>query len=234
MQRPQRATAPGQPTVWLRMARTSHSQSHITYRCKYCPACGQRADARHIITNECTYLRMPENVRDMLRQLLCAKIGQETLMLDAIESPEAHNMARALEKAAHTLFGDAPPPRNDEGWLEYTRGIRLLAGGLPEPSNDLMGLIKDGHNANFDPQKPPKRYTPGQPPAAKAATNQRQPPQAATSPGAMSADQLKTMKDDFMTTALRAARLTPPPPSNTAPPPEEPNDDSRYEQDAHF
>ena len=154
-------------------------------------------------------------------------------MLDTIKSPEAHNMARALEKVAHTLFGDVPPQRNDEGWQEYTRAIRLLAGGLPEPTNDVMRLIKDGHNANFDPQKLRKQYAPDQPPATEAATTQRQTPQAATSPGAMSADQLKTLKNEFMTTALRAARLTPQPP-NTAPTTEEPNDDSRYEQDAHF
>ena len=154
-------------------------------------------------------------------------------MLDTIKSPEAHNMARALEKVAHTLFGDVPPQRNDEGWQEYTRAIRLLAGGLPEPTNDEMRLIKDGHNANFDPQKLRKQYAPDQPPATEAATTQRQTPQAATSPGAMSADQLKTLKNEFMTTALRAARLTPQPP-NTAPTTEEPNDDSRYEQDAHF
>ena len=81
-------------------------------------------------------------------------------MLDTIKSPEAHNMARALEKVAHTLFGDVPPQRNDEGWQEYTRAIRLLAGGLPEPTNDVMRLIKDGHNANFDPQKLRKQYAP--------------------------------------------------------------------------
>ena len=108
---------------------------HITFRCQNCPACGQRADARHILTNECNHFRIPENVRNMLRQLLCDKIGKETLMLDAINTPEAHNMAQAIEKTANTLFGDTPPPRTVEGWKKYTRAIRLLAGGLPDSSS---------------------------------------------------------------------------------------------------
>ena len=45
---------------------------HITFRCHNCPACGHRADARHILTNECTYFKIPENVRNMLRHSYCA------------------------------------------------------------------------------------------------------------------------------------------------------------------
>jgi len=96
-----------------------------------------------------------------------------------------------------------------------------------------MRLIKDGHNANFDSHAPPKQHAPEQQPTETTDGNQHHPPQPATSPGPMSGDQLKTKKDEFMTTALRAARLTPLPP-NTAPPPEETKEDDRYEHDDHF
>ena len=216
--------------AWLGQA---IGQGSITYRCKECPACGMRADARHIITNECSYFKIPEEVRNMLRDLLGQKVGAETLMLQFINHPEAHSMASIIQETANTLFGDTPPKRDDNGWCNYTRALRVLGGGLPQPSDALLRQIKDMHDREFDPQQPNNPIRPRMP----ANPNAPVPPQMlrpATKHGKIAHDKLITMRDDFVTAALQAATLTKTPPRTAPTKEEEPDDEQKFDHDEHF
>ena len=218
--------------AWLHQAL---GQGSITYRCKQCPACGQRADARHIITNECPFFKIPENVRDMLRDLLCVKVGAETLMLQHVTDPEAQGMTSIIQETAHTLFGDTPPQRDENGWRKYTRALRAIAGGLPDPSNALLKQIKEKHDAEFDSHRPAQPNNPTLPAGAIPLKPPRK-KQPAAMHGRIAPDKLNSMRNDFVTTALQAANLTKPPP-HTAPPPTPTNEqeaEKKFDHDDHF
>ena len=146
--------------------------------------------------------------------LLCVKVGAETLMLQYVSDPEAQSMASIIQETAHTLFGDTPPKRDEKGWRDYTRALRAIAGGLPDPSDALLKQIKEKHDAEFDSHKPAQPKSPRLPAGAKAPKPPRT-KQPAAMHGRIAPDKLNTMRNDFVTTALKAASLIKPPPKST-------------------